>query len=55
LDRAFTREAGTREAGTQEAGTQEAGTSRRRLDGYLEFSDVTFGYNPLARPVLKNV
>jgi ABC-type bacteriocin/lantibiotic exporter with double-glycine peptidase domain len=34
---------------------QEAGTSRRRLDGYLEFSDVTFGYNPLGRPVLANV
>ena len=50
LDRAF-----TQEAGTQQAGTQQAGTSRRRLDGYLEFSDVTFGYNPLARPVLKNV
>ena len=29
--------------------------TRTRLDGYLEFDNVTFGYNPLAAPVLKNL
>jgi NHLM bacteriocin system ABC transporter peptidase/ATP-binding protein len=35
--------------------TQQGAGSQRRLDGYLEFDDVTFGYNPLGAPVLKNV
>jgi NHLM bacteriocin system ABC transporter peptidase/ATP-binding protein len=29
--------------------------TQARLDGYLDFDNVTFGYNPLAPPVLKNV
>ena len=35
--------------------TQPVAATRTRLDGYLDFSDVTFGYNPLAPPVLKHV
>jgi NHLM bacteriocin system ABC transporter peptidase/ATP-binding protein len=35
--------------------TQPAAATRTRLDGYLDFTDVTFGYNPLAPPVLKHV
>jgi NHLM bacteriocin system ABC transporter peptidase/ATP-binding protein len=34
---------------------QSATVTGTRLDGYLEFADVSFGYNPLAPPVLKNV
>jgi ABC-type bacteriocin/lantibiotic exporter with double-glycine peptidase domain len=35
--------------------THPGAVAQRRLDGYLEFDGVTFGYNPLASPVLKNV
>jgi NHLM bacteriocin system ABC transporter peptidase/ATP-binding protein len=35
--------------------TQRAAATGTRLDGYLEFVDVSFGYNPLVPPVLKNV
>jgi NHLM bacteriocin system ABC transporter peptidase/ATP-binding protein len=34
---------------------QSATVTGTRLDGYLEFADVSFGYNPLVPPVLKNV